>query len=102
MEFKQFTGQGVEKSNDDIKMIYHRKTNKHCATAEAYTVFIQFDICKCVGNACNSFLKSDPVRLVHSRFFKQSPRPSLTLFSQMENETPQFVMHVTNSFTHSI
>jgi hypothetical protein len=35
MEFKQFTGQGVEKSNDDIKMIYHRKTNKHCATAEA-------------------------------------------------------------------
>jgi hypothetical protein len=35
---KQFTGQGVEKSNDDIKMIYHRKTNKHCATAEALRV----------------------------------------------------------------
>ena len=35
---KQFTGQGVEKSNDDFKMIYHRKTNKHCATAEALRV----------------------------------------------------------------
>jgi hypothetical protein len=35
---KQFTGQGVEKSNNDIKMIYHRKTNKHCATAEALRV----------------------------------------------------------------
>jgi hypothetical protein len=35
---KQFTDQGVEKSNDDIKMIYHRKTNKHCATAEALRV----------------------------------------------------------------
>ncbi|KAK3082818.1 hypothetical protein FSP39_006271 [Pinctada imbricata] len=32
---KQFTGQGVEKCNDDIKLIYHRKTNKHDATAEA-------------------------------------------------------------------
>jgi hypothetical protein len=35
---KQFTGQGVQKSNDDIKMIYHRKTNKHCATVEALRV----------------------------------------------------------------
>ena len=26
---KQFTGQGVEKCNDDIKMIYHRKSKKH-------------------------------------------------------------------------
>jgi hypothetical protein len=35
---KQFTGQGVEKSNDDSNMIYHRKTHKHCATAEALRV----------------------------------------------------------------
>lgn len=32
---KQFTGQGVEKCNDDIKMIYHRKSNKHDPTAES-------------------------------------------------------------------
>lgn len=35
---KQFTGQGVEKTNDDIKLIYHRKTNKHAATSEALRV----------------------------------------------------------------
>ena len=35
---KQFTGQGVEKSNDDIKLIYHRGTNKHSAIAEALRV----------------------------------------------------------------
>ena len=35
---KQFTGQGVEKSNDDSNMIYHRKTHKHCATVEALRV----------------------------------------------------------------
>lgn len=34
----QFTGQGVEKTNDDIKLIYHRKTNKHAATSEALRV----------------------------------------------------------------
>jgi len=28
-------GQGVEKSNDDIKLSYHRWTNKHSATAES-------------------------------------------------------------------
>jgi hypothetical protein len=27
-----------KKSNDAIKMIYHRKTNKHCAPAEALRV----------------------------------------------------------------
>lgn len=35
---KQFTGQGVEKCNDDIKMIYHRKSNKHDPTAESLRV----------------------------------------------------------------
>ncbi|CAC5380026.1 unnamed protein product [Mytilus coruscus] len=32
---KQFIGQGVEKCNDDIKMIYHRKSNNHDSTAES-------------------------------------------------------------------
>jgi hypothetical protein len=32
------SGQGIEKLNDDIKMIYHRKSNKHDATAEAMKV----------------------------------------------------------------
>ena len=35
---KQFTGQGVEKCNDDIKMIYHRKSNRHDPTAESLRV----------------------------------------------------------------
>jgi len=35
---KIFSGQGVEKLNDDIKMIYHRKPNKHDATSEAIKV----------------------------------------------------------------
>ncbi len=35
---KQFTGQGVEKSNDDIKIVYFRKSNKHDATAQALKV----------------------------------------------------------------
>ena len=35
---KIFSGQGVEKLNDDIKMIYHRKSNKHDATSEAIKV----------------------------------------------------------------
>jgi hypothetical protein len=36
---KQFTGQGVEKSNDDIKLIYHRRTNKYSAIAESLLVW---------------------------------------------------------------
>ena len=32
---KQFTGQGVEKFNDDIKLIFHRKTNRHDTTLKA-------------------------------------------------------------------
>ena len=35
---KIFSGQAVEKLNDDIKMVYHRKSNKHDATAEAMRV----------------------------------------------------------------
>ena len=35
---KQFTGQGVEKCNDDIKMIYHTKSNKHDPVAESLRV----------------------------------------------------------------
>ena len=35
---KQFTGQGVEKVNDDIKLIYHRKTNRHNTTEDALRV----------------------------------------------------------------
>jgi hypothetical protein len=53
-----------------------------------FWVFIQF--ANVLAMQPTGFFKSDPVKLVHSRFFKQSPRPSLTLFSQMENETPQF------------
>lgn len=34
-EIKQFASQGVEKENDDIKMIYHRKSIKHGPTAES-------------------------------------------------------------------
>ncbi|CAC5380012.1 unnamed protein product [Mytilus coruscus] len=33
-----FTRQGVEKCNDDIKMIYHRKSNNHNSTAESLRV----------------------------------------------------------------
>lgn len=35
---KQLTGQGVEKCNDDKKIIYHRKTNKHSTTTKALRV----------------------------------------------------------------
>jgi hypothetical protein len=35
---KKFTGQGVEKVNDGIKLIYHRKTNRHDTTLEAFRV----------------------------------------------------------------
>lgn len=34
----QFTGQGVQKCNDDIKMIYHRKSMKRDSTAESLKV----------------------------------------------------------------
>ncbi len=35
---KSFSGQGLEKTNDDIKRIYHAKTNKHDAPAASLTV----------------------------------------------------------------
>lgn len=38
---KQFTGQGIKTRNDDIKMINHRKSNKHDPTAESVRVTIK-------------------------------------------------------------
>lgn len=57
---KQFTGQDVEECNDDIKMIYHRKSNKHDPTAESFRVRfrknkIRSERMKCVYKKYNMY-----------------------------------------------
>lgn len=37
-EIKQFTGQEVEKKNNDIEIIHHRKSIKHGLTTESLRV----------------------------------------------------------------
>ena len=68
---KQFTGEGVEKSNDDIKLINHRKTNKHCATAEALRVRQRKNMLKQYtrverkyGNINNAFWRDDGKQVI--------------------------------------
>lgn len=49
----------------------------------------------CSGRNFNNFLKSEPVKLVHSKFFKKSPLPSLTFVSHIQKLTPQFCIQFT-------
>jgi hypothetical protein len=42
MENLRFSGQGVEKINDDIKQNHHSKTNKWDATVDALQVRYKF------------------------------------------------------------
>lgn len=57
LAFKRFTGQGIEKINDCVRSIYHKKCNKHDACSEALLALKRMDRLQDFERTANQYRK---------------------------------------------
>ena len=74
---KIFTGQGVEKTNDVVCAIYHRKCNKHDACKDSHLALKRLDVLKPYEKIPNNYTKRDNEYWTERIFQERRKRPRL-------------------------
>ena len=87
---KQLTGQEVEKCNDDKKIIYHRKTNKHSTTTKALRVRQRKYMLKQYSSIKRKYRK------LNTAFFRCGGKPMVVAQSKLSSYHGSFTDHWLN------
>ena len=76
--FKIFTGQGVEKTNDVVRALYHKKSNKHDACKNSLLALKRLDALHQYERESNSYTKHDSKYWTETIFEDRRKRPRLS------------------------
>ena len=75
---KIFTGQGVEKTNDVVRAIYHRKSNKHDACKDSLLALKRLDVLQQHEKMPNNYTKRDNEYWTERIYQERRKRPRLS------------------------
>ena len=85
---KSFTGQGVEKTNDIVRSIYHNKSNKHDACKEAILAVKRIDHLQDFERVPHQYTKRKNDYWETDIFVQRRKKPRLCVDVREEEEAP--------------
>lgn len=86
--FKAFTGQGVEKVNDIVRSIYHKKSNKHDACKESTLALKRIDHLQEFEREPNKYSKTNSEYWTSEIFEQRRKRPRLCVDPREDDDVP--------------